>query len=227
MKEEIDPPAGIMASMSTVRERIVGSALKLLETSGVGRFAPPQVARDAGILPSDLAYYFPKRTDLLKAVAARFVEAARRDVPRFLAENVDAAMEKQLQAFIASQVKNRKRTRAFIGLVMTSEDDDGLRAQLADNLKTLREVTALVLRRDADDPDIDIALATLVGLAIMHLVLEGKRPDAVTDALLDRVAKLRSELPDRPPPREAGSNDNASKASLRRSKRRGRAADRA
>lgn len=143
----------------------------------------------------------PRRTGLLKAVAARFVEAARSDVPRFVVENVDAAMEKQLHTFITNQVKNRRRTRALLDLVLTSQNDEERRGQLADNVKTLRDVTARVLRRDVDDPDVDLTLATLWGLALLHLVLEDRRPDAVMDGILERFAERRVAVPNARPPK--------------------------
>jgi hypothetical protein len=119
------------------------------------------------------------------------MEAARSELPRFLVENVDAAMEKQLHAFIASQVKNRRRTKALLELIVTSQHDEELRAQLADNVKTVRDVTARILRQDVDDPDVDLTLATLWGLALLHLLLEDRRPDSVMDDILERFAERR------------------------------------
>ena len=62
-----------------VRERILDAAVKLLETSGVSKLAQPQVAKEAGVPPGHLTYYFPKRLDLLSAVASRFVTMLRED----------------------------------------------------------------------------------------------------------------------------------------------------
>src|SRR5262249_41784473 len=97
-----------------------------------------------------------RRTDLLKAVATRFVEVLRDEVPAFFAENTAAAREKQATAFVPTLGKNRKGTRDIVGLVVTSEHDEGLRKQLADDVETSRKITARMMRRQVGDPDVDL-----------------------------------------------------------------------
>ncbi|MBX3191487.1 MAG: TetR family transcriptional regulator [Labilithrix sp.] len=174
-----------------VRERILDTALRMLGESGVRTLAQPKVARRAGVPQGHLTYYFPKRMDLLAAVAARFVERLREDVPALAAfatdarARLDAAGRRQAMRFVARLAKDRARTRTVIGLVAAAEEDAALRRQMADHVKTLRGLVAKLVERDVRDPDVDLALATLWGIGLMHLVLED-RSDAETQRLLDR-----------------------------------------
>ncbi len=57
-----------------VRDRILAAALALLRETGIQGLSQVQVARRARVRQSHLTYYFPRRHDLLAAVAVRFVD---------------------------------------------------------------------------------------------------------------------------------------------------------
>jgi len=58
-----------------VREKILASAVKLLEKQGIKKLAQPQIAKEAGVPQGHITYYFPTRADLLLAVADRSMQA--------------------------------------------------------------------------------------------------------------------------------------------------------
>ena len=53
-----------------VRERILDAGVRLLREAGIRALSGSQVARHAGLSQSHLTYYFPRRTDLLVALAS-------------------------------------------------------------------------------------------------------------------------------------------------------------
>ena len=60
----------------SVKESILEAGIALLESKGIAALTQPQVASAAGIKQSHLTYYFPTRTDLLTAIADRWVTQA-------------------------------------------------------------------------------------------------------------------------------------------------------
>lgn len=170
-----------------VRERILDAAVKLLETSGVTKLARPEVAKEAGVPQGHLAYYFPKRLDLLTAVASRFVTMVREDVPAlFGVQELDDAMRARALSFVAKLAKNRARTRMLLGLIVASEEDREMREQIEDHAMLFRGAIARVLGCPPDDLDVGVVLAGFLGIAVQHLTLEGSRSDAETDAVIER-----------------------------------------
>lgn len=180
-----------MRGGAPVRERILDAALRVLGESGVRSFAQPKIAKAAGVPQGHLTYYFPKRLDLLAAVAARFVERLREDVPALMdlateaGARLDDAGRRRAMGFVAKLAKDRGRTRTLLGLLATTGEDEALRKQMASHAKNIRGLVARLVGRDVDDPEVDLALATLWGLGLSHLVFED-RTAAETDRLIER-----------------------------------------
>lgn len=188
------------AKRAPVRERILDAALRVLAESGVHTLVQPKVAKEAGVPQGHLTYYFPKRMDLLEAVAARFVERMREEAPSLLdfageaRARLDAAGRKRAMGFVAKLAKDRARTRTILGLLAAADEDPALRKQVAAHAKTVRGLVAKLVDRDADDPEVDLALATLWGIGLMHLVFEG-RSSAETERLIQRfLAHLERDI---------------------------------
>src|SRR5947199_5578209 len=115
-----------------LRARIVGAAVSLLREKGVKGLSQPRVARRAGIPQGHLTYYFPRKSDLLTAVARRFHDEIQGDIAalgaRALAGGATpAAVGIEL---LERLVGDDGRTRTLLGLLVASEDDAELRAAL-------------------------------------------------------------------------------------------------
>lgn len=176
------------------RERILDAALAILGNSGVRTLAQPRVARDAGVPQGHLTYDFPKRLDLLEAVAARFVERLTEELPSLPAlasdarARIDAAGRRSAMRFIGKTVKDRARSRTVIGLLAAADEEPALRSAMAARIQSLRALVAKLVDKPVTDPDVDLALATLWGIGILHLSLKD-RSAAETDRLLARFAE--------------------------------------
>ena len=181
---------------SQVRERILDAAVGLLSKHGPRALAQPQVAREAGVPQGHLTYYFPKKLDLVLAVAGRMRELLAEEVAPLLADAVagGADADTRFLALGAKLARNRGRTRMLLGLLVELEHEPGLRATMQEGFFQLRRAFSLVMGREEDDPDVDLAIATLWGLGLQHLLLEGQRSDAETERLFARLA----ERPDAP-----------------------------
>ncbi len=181
---------------SVVRERILDAAVDLLAKHGPRALAQPQVAREAGVPQGHLTYYFPKKLDLVLAVAGRMREVLAAEIAPLLAEAAAGAddVDARLLALFAKLARNRGRTRMLLGLLVELEHEPAVRTAMQDGFVQLRRTFALIMGRPEEDPDVDLAIATLWGLGIQHLLLEGRRTDAETERLFTRV----SEQPEAP-----------------------------
>lgn len=185
--------------LNGVRERILDAALERLRAHGVKSLTQPQVAKAAGVLQSHLTYYFPKRTDLLLAVARHSTEAVALELREFLGAHgfpsADEGVRARVQALVTLLTKNRERTRMLLALLVEADEDPALKAVMVENVGYIRALVALAMERPLDDPDVDIGLAMFWGLGLQHLLLSEARGDAYTDALLARIPAWLANTP--------------------------------
>lgn len=186
---------------SGVREKILDAAVDLLREQGARALTQPQVARAAGVLQSHLTYYFPKRNDLLLAVARHSTERAARELRVFLAAQPFAEAEGAVQARVLDLTrhlaKDRGRTRILLALLVEADDDPKLAEVIAEGVEVVRAVVALAIERPTDDPDVDLVLAALWGIGLQHFILGRRRGDAHTDALFARIPAWIARAPGR------------------------------
>jgi AcrR family transcriptional regulator len=177
----------------SVRDQILDAAVCLLRENGVKKLAQPQVARAAGVPQGHLTYYFPRKFDLLHAVARRFIEmmgvGLRACTPCERSVPAGAVSTEQAFGALAQLVRDREHTRMLLGLIVEAETDASLREVLIEGAAQVRAALAEVTGRACDDPDVDVALATVWGMSLVHLLFGDRRTDAQTDALVTRLAQ--------------------------------------
>lgn len=186
---------------SGVREKILDAAVDLLREQGARSLTQPQVARAAGVLQSHLTYYFPRRTDLLLAVARHSTERTTRELHGFVAAQPFAAADGAVQARVLDLArrlaKDRGRTRILLALLVEADDDPQLAEVIAEGVAGVRAVVALALGRPLDDLDVDLVLAAFWGIGLQHFIQGRQRGDAHTDALFARIPAWAERAPSR------------------------------
>ena len=75
----------------------------------------------------------------------------------------------------------------LVGLLVEADDDPTLQEMLIENSLFVRGLLARGLGLDENDPDVELVQATLWGLALMHRLFRGKRPDDWADAHFGRL----------------------------------------
>jgi AcrR family transcriptional regulator len=73
-----DPAVIEVGTRDDTRERILDAALTVLRDVGHGQFSVQKVARQAGVYQGNITYYWPRRRDLVRALAVRVVDDYRR-----------------------------------------------------------------------------------------------------------------------------------------------------
>lgn len=147
------------------------AAVALLRRYGERALTQTRVAKHAGIPQGHLTYYFPKKRDLVVAVAERFAELNREDVQKFFGARSGQPMAEVLLEYAASLIQNRGRTRMLLAMLVASEEEPALAKVLEKNARALRLLLSSAIGRGDDDPAVDVFLSLLWGLGIREFVL--------------------------------------------------------
>jgi AcrR family transcriptional regulator len=154
-----------------LRDKILDAAVLLLRKHGERALTQTRVAKQAGIPQGHLTYYFPKKRDLVVAVAERFAEMNREDVQKFFSARSGQPTADVLLEYAASLIQNRGRTRMLLAMLVASDDEPALAKVLETNALALRGLLSNALGRGEDDPVVDVFLSLLWGLGIREFVL--------------------------------------------------------
>lgn len=171
-----------------VRERILEAALAVLREHGIQRFTQVQVAKRAGVRQSHLTYYFPSRTDLLDATAARFVDALADGLGP--AAGGDAGVRTAL-AHLAKAVADREHMRMFVGMIVEADRDQAVRAILLRSTERMEARLAEILGGPGRQARAHAMLAAMWGLGLYLFVT---RPESRDDPTRMMLAWLEANL---------------------------------
>lgn len=152
----------------SVKESILNAGIALLESKGIAALTQPQVASAAGIKQSHLTYYFPTRTDLLTAIADRWVTQAMDALSVRVGEKPAFAT---LAGSLAETMIKGEPARGIIGLIVAADAEPRIRETLRHLDGVMRTHFKGILVSaglPASDDDALLLQATAVGLALMH-----------------------------------------------------------
>ena len=128
----------------------------------------PQVAAAAGVKQSHLTYYFPTRTDLLIAIAERWVTQGMEALSERVGEKPEFST---LAERLAETMIVGEPARAIIGLIVAADAEPRIRDTLRHMDAVIRAQFKCILVRaglPASDDDALLLHSTAVGLAISH-----------------------------------------------------------
>jgi AcrR family transcriptional regulator len=151
-----------------IKEDILIAGSMLLREKGVTALTQPQIAQAANIKQSHLTYYFPKRANLLLAIAEFTMTS--------LMDNVAGQLQAKPQGKTLADIITRIMTdgfppRVFIGLIVAADADPDIRKLLRKLIRHVRSAIRRLMEQAGIDADEDAALlfhATIIGLAVMH-----------------------------------------------------------
>jgi AcrR family transcriptional regulator len=181
-----------------LKQRIAQAAAEILFHHGSKRLSQLEVAKVLGIRQSHLTYYYPRRADLLAAVADRFLSHASEE---FAALSTAGAPPATFVAELGRRMTVPGALRAFFGLLIEADEDEALRKSLAAHLEQFSVLVATELGHAATDPDVRLFVAALRGLApTCFLAREPASSDLALSIarrleLLPAAAPKRASLP--------------------------------
>lgn len=116
-----------------IKEQILASALRLVQTRGFNGFSYADIAKEVGIRKASLHHHFPTKTDLGVALVSMYT----------------AALDHALLAISASSVSADKKLAAYVGIYRNSLEAERvcLGGMLASEALTLGEAILPGLKR--------------------------------------------------------------------------------
>ncbi len=159
--------------LTKTKDKILQSALDLLESGGIQAVTQLAVAKLVGISQGQLTYHFPKRTDLILALT----EIAQNQVSEFIfkqSSNLHSQKDNKITSLIWSSINNPHRIRAMLGLVIEADTNDEIRKKLIDQEEKSRALIAFATGHEVTSPAVTMIHATLLGFGLLTFV---KRDD--------------------------------------------------
>ena len=162
-----------MARQSNVRQRILDAALVVLSRPETQMLAQPQVAKEAGIPQGHLTYYFPRKADLLAAVAECFASRILAEVQEALGPSFNPTVKAdkdRAYALIERIVTDPAKGRILLRLSVAADQDEVVRKALLDGADAVRLLLGNLGGRQRDEVETVLAMATYTGLALHWLL---------------------------------------------------------
>lgn len=180
-----------MADTADRKTRFLQTALALLRSKGFGALTQTAVAEAAGVRQGLLTYYFPKRTDLLRAIAEH---AAAQVIPPPPRENVGAPPPviplDVIRQRLVEEAKDEGMPRLMLSLILMADEDPALGQWVASFQKGLLDRMDQVLRASGHPVPrdrLERLHATVIGLRIRRLMRLPGDTDQHLQALVDRA----------------------------------------
>jgi AcrR family transcriptional regulator len=177
-----------------VRERILNAAMAILGDAGIQGLSQVQVARRADIRQSHLTYYFPRRHDLLDAVATRFTDGLLHDLQQVAGTAGGPAATLRR---IADAIVDPAHMRMFTGVIVEADGDPELRSIMVRQTQRLQLALATLLGGDDATDHAALVLATLWGVGLHEFVVRPARRSTMMPTVLDWLAEKRKTAPKR------------------------------
>lgn len=153
-----------------IRLKLLDAALEVLLCKGIQAFTQARVAERAGVRQSHLTYYFPTRSDLLKAV----VESGSQVVLETMGAS-SALLPPTLDDFrqaMAEHVSGTRMPRLMMALTVASDEDPTLKLWMAEFESRIQESMRLALLHyglTLDDNELALFHATVVGISVLNV----------------------------------------------------------
>ncbi len=184
------------------RETLLEAAVAVVREGGYPALTQPRVASEARMTQGHLTYYFPTRSDLVSAVAARIVST---QLAAFDAQQMPTSLDAAV-ANVTALVMARGTTRALAALVLAADVEPGARDAFVELAAGMRQRAASVLAALAGDPDDPEAIAAhrvagrllhaaSVGAAVLSLAEGGEADDDATAEMIGRLLELLAQPP--------------------------------
>ncbi len=165
---------------TTTKDKILQAALKILEESGIQSLTQPAVAKKVAIPQGQLTYHFPKRSDLILAVANlslnRVAEFIWKQGSKMSGESSD-----KIQSLIWDLVKDHSRARAMLGLVIEADENPDVREMLKQQELRARALISTALGVEEDDSMITLVHATMLGFGVISFLRGGNQKNLQKD----------------------------------------------
>ena len=175
-----------------VKQSLLDAGATLLREQGIAALTQPRVAKAAGVKQSHLTYYFPKRSDLLLAIAEHTIA---RVMAELRSRESTESPARAIAGTLAEAAIDGVPPRVMLGLVVAADAEPSIRAPLRELVGGVRKrVRSLLVDASIDDSDEAALLlhAVVVGLAVLH---EARRTSVSAREVSNGIAAMLRLFP--------------------------------
>lgn len=182
------------------RERIIDAAVAVLADVGHGQFSVQKVARRAGVYQGNITYYWPRRRDLVLALAMRVADEHRRTFLARLdaAGAASASRAGSVVRAMAEHAVSSERVRLLPELWSMANADPEIAREVARYqdamVDDLLEHLGVAGRTGAEGVRGALLLAVAVTSGLTAVLGHRATDDPVRTALVDAVVDLHAPL---------------------------------
>ncbi|MGZ6485556.1 MAG: TetR/AcrR family transcriptional regulator [Pseudobdellovibrio sp.] len=153
----------------TTKDKILQAALKILEDNGIKALSQPAVAKLADIPQGQLTYHFPKRTDLILAVANLSMTRISEFVFKQGAKVTGDSTEK-IQQLLWDLVKDHSRARTMLGLVIEADENIDVQEMFKLQEQRVRALISTAIGTEEDHSKVTLIHATMLGFGLLSFM---------------------------------------------------------
>ena len=154
-----------------IRQRILNTALAILHEEGIQGLSQVRVARRAKVRQSHLTYYFPRRCDLLEAVAVQFVDGVVHSLGEVAARSAPGDRDATLRR-VADAITDRGHMRMLTGVIVEADSDPEVRAVVLRETRRVQSALAELLGGEGAMDRAALLLTSLWGLGLYDFVFQ-------------------------------------------------------
>ncbi|WP_106580820.1 TetR/AcrR family transcriptional regulator [Murinocardiopsis flavida] len=174
------------------RRRLLAAVMSVIERDGVAAVTQRVVAKEAGLPPSAVTYYYATVDDLLTAALIQ-VNDWYIDAFASLSADDDRAMEQLAELIAAGGDRNRAHTMAEYELFLMAGRRPDMRAEIA---RWNQVIDAFTARFTADPLDGTAIAAAIDGLFLRTFTTDGLSTAPEVLAVLKRITRRHPFAPE-------------------------------
>jgi len=174
-------------SKRDISQAIIAAALDLSSNANLHQISQAKIAKHAGVSQSHLTYYFPKRSELIKAALNRMADELFEDLSIVDATLSVEELHQNFKQRCLADVSNKSRAWLMISAMEASQVDEELKHWFKAFEKQLYEHFEQTLLRfgfNTSQPENSILFMSIVGLSVLNIhLIDDKRLAQYTEHL--------------------------------------------
>lgn len=124
-----------------MKDKILATAIEILREGGIKKLSQPEVCSILGIRQSQLTYYFPRRSDLIKAIVEDFTRNAKSRLGQLKSKTDIPGIIHALE----DQMTRQGPMRGFLGLLIEADQEPGTAEIVKEHMRELEETLIQLL----------------------------------------------------------------------------------
>lgn len=170
-----------------IAQAIVDAALELSSKNNLHQLSQAKIAKHAGVSQSHLTYYFPKRSELIKAALDRMSHELFDDILVVTPGVEIETVQQEFKQRCLADVRKKSRAWLMISAMEASQEDEELKQWFSEFERNVCEHFENRLKQigfSTSKAETSILFMSIVGLSVLNIhLIDNERLDMYVDHL--------------------------------------------